>query len=296
MKVLYDNLNIEFSIENIQFSTLNIAKECFTASVPKHSHGNNCYELHYVARGYGFASIGPKSYKLSPHTLYITGPHIEHEQIPFRSDPMMEYSVFLTVRKKKTKSDLFSCDPLLSDSFWMTQSASGLLPVFEEIFMEFKGRDTGYLFQVKALLEQCIIMVLRMLSQETCSSKSTIKPAHLSDSRAFIADKAFLYEYGDLTLEKLADYLGLSPRQTERFLKEYYKKGFAQKLKDARMSAASVLMNDPSLTILEVAERIGYSSVEHFSALFKKYYCTTPRKYRKVNQNPAVPVLISSER
>ena len=62
MKILYDNLNIEFNIDNVSFSTLNIALEQFLTSVPKHSHGNNNYELHYVSQGYGIAMIEQVAY------------------------------------------------------------------------------------------------------------------------------------------------------------------------------------------------------------------------------------------
>lgn len=108
MKILYDNLNIEFNIDNFSFSTLNIALEQFLTPVPKHSHGDKNFELHYVTRGYGIVMVDHVAYELSPNTLYVTGPHVEHEQVPFPSDPMVEYSIFFSIKKRSSKSQLFT--------------------------------------------------------------------------------------------------------------------------------------------------------------------------------------------
>lgn len=157
--------------------------------------------------------------------------------------------------------------------------------LLENIFSEFKTQNIGYPILVSALLQQCVIMAIRCLQKDLSNPNTIAKPAHLSDSRAFITDKAFLYEYNTLTLKTLSSYLGLSDRQTERYLKKQYKKSFSQKLLDARMSAAAVFLSRPNLSLLEIAEKLGYSSVEYFSDVFKRYYLTSPRKYRHELQN-----------
>lgn len=102
----------------------------------------------------------------------------------------------------------------------------------------------------------------------------------MSDKRSFITEKAFLFEYKTLTLDRLSKYLGLGPRQTERFLKQYYNQTFSQKRTAARMSAATVLLRNPDLTILDIAIQLGYSSIEYFSQVFKKAYQLSPDEYR----------------
>ena len=94
-------------MDNVSFQTLNIAKEQFFASVPKHSHGDNSYEIHYVTQGYGIVMIDDIAYDVFPNSLYITGPYVEHEQIPFPSNPMVEYSCFFTMKKQKFAPSFF---------------------------------------------------------------------------------------------------------------------------------------------------------------------------------------------
>jgi len=90
-----------------------------------------------------------------------------------------------------------------------------------------------------------------------------------------------LYDYESITLESLADRLGLGIRQTERFIKEYYGKTFSQKKTEARMSMAKILLKDKNISISEIAKRLNYSSIEHFSYAFKKYHGISAREYRK---------------
>ena len=90
-----------------------------------------------------------------------------------------------------------------------------------------------------------------------------------------------LYEYRTLTLDKLSARLGLGIRQTERLLKDHYGKTFLQKKTEARMSAASILLQNSGLSITQIAEDTGYSCVEHFSASFKRYYGQSASAYRK---------------
>ena len=48
-----------------------------------------------------------------------------------------------------------------------------------------------------------------------------------------------------------------------------------------RMAAASQLLSGTDLSVTEIAERSGYSSIEHFSAAFHRQMGCSPRAYRK---------------
>ena len=94
-------------------------------------------------------------------------------------------------------------------------------------------------------------------------------------------EDAFFYQYDTLRLEDVANMLKISPRQTQRFLRIHYGKTFTEKCREARMSAAAMLLEDMSLSITEISVRVGFSSVEHFSSAFKGYFGASPRKYRQ---------------
>ena len=47
------------------------------------------------------------------------------------------------------------------------------------------------------------------------------------------------------------------------------------------MAAAFQFLENTRLSITEIAERLGFSSIEHFSAAFHRYTGRSPRAYRR---------------
>lgn len=285
---LFYNPAISFNIDNVSFSVSNIAREQFLAPVPKHAHGNESYELHYIASGYGTVRINNSTiYKLTPDTLYITGPHIEHEQVPYINNPMTEYAIFFNIHP--LGADNGCLEQFIATPFWIGENAAILCTLLKDIFKELQHKKVGYLTIVSSLLQQIVIFLIRNYQTPRPGNISGNSGSNLYESRAFRTDKAFLYEYRDITLARLSSDLGLSERQTERFLKEYYGKTFAQKRIDARMSAACTFLSKENPNLQKISELTGYSSIDYFTSTFKKYYGITPKRYiQLIHENETV--------
>lgn len=285
MRTVYTDLNIKITINDTTFLVLNIVFERFLRSMPRHSHGNNSYEIHYIPYGHGTVYIDDRVYDITPNTLYMTGPHVEHEQIPIKNDPMTEYCIYFKLQNSGngipgTETVAYKFQ---NTHFWFGQDTQELYPLMQQIFFELEHRYTGYMIQVETLLQQCVVKIVRNYENRR-QSKVHFSPSNLVDSKYIIVEESFLYEYETLTLESLAERLGLSIRQTERFLKEYYGKTFLQKKTEAKMSMAKIYLNDASLNISEIADQLNYSSVQHFSYAFKQYYGISASIYRKNSQ------------
>lgn len=282
MRTAYTDLNIRTTIDSVTFQALNIVFERFEHSMPRHSHGNNSYELHYIPFGHGLVFIDGKKYDISPNTLYMTGPHVEHEQIPVPEDPMAEYCIYFKLKKgSKQKPEEDSLSAKFEQTFfWFGQDTQELYPLMQQMFLELEHKHTGYMTQVEALLLQCIVKTVRNYESGQ-ASKSHFLPSNLVDSKYLIVEESFLYDFRELTLESLSDKLGLGVRQTERFLKENYGKTFLQKRTEARMSVARLYLEDNKLTISDIADRLGYASSQHFSHAFRQYYGMSASSYRK---------------
>lgn len=291
MRTLYTDLNIQFTIEHMNFSVLNIIYETFQRIVPEHSHGNNSYEIHYIPYGRGQISLDNVLYDIIPNTLYITGPHVKHAQFPDKDDPMIEYCVYFKISHKASRSlvrypkdstaNHISFVDLFEDtSLWFGQDTQDLHPLFQQIFHELEHEYDGYMTQVETLLSQLVVKLIRNYKHRQ-ESKKHFAPSNLVDSKYIILEESFLYEHTQLTLDKLANRLGLSTRQTERFIRDYYGKTFLQKKTESNMAVAALKLADSDNSITKISEDLGYSSIEHFSHAFKKYYGITARQYRK---------------
>lgn len=288
LREVYTDLNINLKINDTAFFVLNIVFERFLRSIPRHSHGNNSYEIHYIPYGCGRVNINDQVYEVTPGTLYVTGPHVEHEQIPDESDPMAEYCLYFRLQKDPAadrKSARSVAHKFEKTHFWFGPDTQELYPLMQQIFFELNHRYTGYMIQVETLLQQCVVKIVRNYEMKQRSDQH-FSPSNLGDSKYIITEESFLYEYETLTLQKLARRLGLSIRHTERFLKEYYGKTFLQMQSEAKMSMAKIYLRDRKWNISEIADRLNYSTVQHFSYAFKKYYGITPSDYRKVGNMP----------
>ncbi len=285
MKTLYTDMNIHFTIDDASFQALNIVFERFTRTIPSHSHGNGCYEIHYIPYGKGKLKANRQYYDIHPNTLFVTGPHIDHAQTPLLSDPMQEYCVYFKIRPSAhPKNPSPVLDAFLSTPFWIGRDTQGIHGLMRQLFDELKNRYTGYQTQAELLLSQLIIYTIR--NYEQCKISQTSFPKNkVKDTESVIIEEYFLYEYSSLSLSTLAQRLNLSPRQTQRLLTEFYGKSFQEKKTEAKMSAAAILLADTERSITSVSEELGYSSAEHFSSAFRGYYHMSPREYRK--QAPA---------
>lgn len=284
----YNDAAIHFHIGNTRIQALNFVYERFQRSIPSHAHGNDSYEIHYISQGRGRALIHGSTYHITPGTLYVTGPHVEHAQVPDPDDPMCEYCIYLKTEKRRRVHTSAEPSPsqenevlslFSSTRFWFGQDTQQTGSLFTMLFQELAHKKTGYELQVEALLRQILVHLARSYEKGSRSRASGIIGE--TDKTSVIIEEYFLYQYAALSLEELSGKLGLGTRQTERLLQKYYGKTFLQKKAEARMSAAATLLSNTEQSITSIAEELGYSSVEHFSSAFRHFYHISPRQYRK---------------
>ncbi|MBE5959856.1 MAG: helix-turn-helix domain-containing protein [Lachnospiraceae bacterium] len=278
----YTNLNYQFQIETASFQILNITVGKLEHSIPCHVHGKDCYEIHYILSGKGTVIVNGSSYTLDRNSLYITGPSINHEQVPLFSDPMTEYCIYLRILHDSNQNSHIDSSLLCSfqsHPFWIGSATEEIHFVLQKIMSEIEHKNIGRDSLLCSLFQQLIIYITRNYAD--CSLiKPSPAPAHSIPSLLTI-EQAFLYSYKHITLDGLAKLIHMSPRQTERLLKQSYNSTFQRKRTEARMHAAASFLTMSADSICRIAELTGYSSSEHFSAAFKQYYGITPSEYRK---------------
>lgn len=291
---MHDNsLNFTFPLEHFSFQVSMVSTGRMVRSIPAHAHGRGCYEIHYIRHGSGTVVIDGVPRRVGQNTLYTTGPSILHEQIPDPSDPMVESCIYLRVFPDFEKMERVSfLTPFLEQAFWMGQDTQQVLPLFDTIFQELEQKKPGYRPLLSALFQQLIVCIARnYLEPEAYQPvpENGFEDASGDSSLSLIVEEAFLNEYRTITLERLARRIHLSPRQTERLIRQYYNSTFLKKRTEARIDAASVLLKTTELPVGEIAEMTGYSSSEHFSYAFKTYTGMSAREFRRKSSSEAGP-------
>lgn len=280
MATRYNYPELAFSMDGYRFVPQNIVFEQFHRVIPKHAHSEGCYELHYIPYGCGTVVLDGTECELNADSLYVTGPHIYHEQFSAKENSMAEYCIFLQTKKETghAPEGRSIVSVFLSTPVWIGKDTQELHPLMKKLFRELEQKQAGYQSVVRSLLQQLIVYMVRNYRAAVPTGSLH---ASLEDQQSLILDESFLYDYASLTLDGLSKRLALSPRQTERLLREKYGQTFQQKKATARMSAAVVLLQSTELTIADIAEQLGFSSAEHFTNAFRAYAGTSPRQYRK---------------
>lgn len=86
----------------------------------------------------------------------------------------------------------------------------------------------------------------------------------------------------DLSNAALAAYMHMSVRSFLRYFKNLTGQSPASYIALTRMEVAKSLLEDTDLSISEIMDRVGISSVSSFSKMFKKHYGYSPRTYREI--------------
>ncbi len=107
------------------------------------------------------------------------------------------------------------------------------------------------------------------------------------DSSRALIDKILVYmekHYTDpeLNMEKLCDTFSISVSYLSALFRKHTSTTFSKHLIHLRIDKAKELIRYSSLKVTEVARRVGYRDVYHFSHSFKKQTGFSPKEYRHV--------------
>lgn len=83
-----------------------------------------------------------------------------------------------------------------------------------------------------------------------------------------------------LTCEEISEMVGISSRQLERLFHQHLGAPPAQYYMDLRLERAQHLLQQSSLSILQIGTACGFSSTSYFSRCYRKKYNRSPREER----------------
>lgn len=85
----------------------------------------------------------------------------------------------------------------------------------------------------------------------------------------------------EISLDKISRNMYLSPVYISKIFKEEMGDSPINYLIKIRLSKALELLDTQNITVKAAAKSVGYDDAYHFSKLFKKYYGSSPSKYKK---------------
>lgn len=136
--------------------------------------------------------------------------------------------------------------------------------------------------KVKSLLDN------RAKLREYYNHEVVLKPAIFSYNKT---EEKFFIKLQDVIDEKLQDpdfnadsfsrYIGMNRMQLHRKLKSMLGVSASEFIRNERLKAAKILLQDENLTISEVAYMSGFNDANYFSKSFKNLFKITPKNFRE---------------
>ncbi|MFD1217893.1 MULTISPECIES: GlxA family transcriptional regulator [Microbulbifer] len=105
---------------------------------------------------------------------------------------------------------------------------------------------------------------------------------HLHPDEDIVQAQTWLKQHcsEDVKLSEVASHFDMSVRSFNRRFKLATGQTPLQYLQNVRIDMARELLQSSNLSVNEIAEKVGYQDMGHFTALFKKFLSTTPSEYR----------------
>ena len=225
---------------------------------------------------------------------------------PDQTDPLFLSQALAAVNGFESVSDLFAqmSDPSRIRIFWMlchceecvVNIAAMLGMSSPAVSHHLRSlRDTGLIvgrregrevFYRAAESESAAL--LHHMIEEVMSITCPEDGQRLSDCRADQLETVqqvhdYLVEHLSerVTIETLAHDFHMNPTTLKSVFKSVYGNSLAAHIREHRMERAADLLARTDLSILEIAQQVGYDSQSKFSSAFRELYGDLPTEYRK---------------
>ncbi len=149
-------------------------------------------------------------------------------------------------------------------------------------------RDLGHRIKLDsysdAYVDHCLGMITHRMhdhvKQQPVTSEGAVRalPPRL---RSIIANRIEESLDEALSVEDLAHAAGISRHHFSRRFKRTFGVNPQNYIRSRRMERAKALLMDFDMTVLDVANAVGYSNPGHFSAAFRAHTGVTPREFRR---------------
>ena len=87
-----------------------------------------------------------------------------------------------------------------------------------------------------------------------------------------------------ISLRDVAKHLGFSPAYLTQLVKSHTGEPINKWIIKRRVTAARSLLLETEQSVEQIAEAVGYQSINHFFRQFRQYYGTSPKAWRKANR------------
>jgi AraC family transcriptional regulator len=249
------------------------------------SHSHAAFTVTAVLSGSIAVTIGSDDFELSAGEVALTGIGQSHaarasdiEFVSIGISPALVNELVTEIGLTRITAEILFRDNRTTDE--------AITRIARSIISEIGVEKLGHGAMLDALVRQLVIHLLRSHLTVRKSTRIELSRAGPVDRRLRRAIEFMHDNYGrDLALEEIASAAYLSEYHFARLFKQITGVTPHVYLANLRLEHARRLLSETSLSISEIATRVGYQSQSHFTKIFKSITGVTPRLYREGAKN-----------
>ena len=239
-------------------------------SVP---HTHNHTELFFIVSGRGQFLIQNQVFPVGVNNLVIINPNVAHTEDSLNAQPL-EYIVLGIEGIELATTENSNGQFCILDHLESVEFSSCLRNILRE--MELK--NTGYEDICQAYMEILIIRLMRTTSLSVQSGPQTV-----SGNRqcAFVRRYIDLHFKEPLTLEQLSGEAHMNKYYLSHAFKREYGVSPINYMISRRIEESKYLLTETDLSMSQIAQLLGFSSLSYFSQVFRRTQSVSPKEYRQ---------------
>ena len=254
---------------------LNVASATYGGDWHSVPHTHNHMELFYIVGGKGQFLIEDQLHPVNVSNLVIINPNVTHTEVSLNAQPL-EYIV-LGVEGIELVAGETSNGCSILDHFETMEVSSCLRNILRE--MELK--NTGYQDICQAYMEILLIRLMRNIDLAVSAD-----PQIGTGNRQCAAVKRYIdiHFKEALTLEQLADEAHMNKFYLSHAFKKEYGVSPINYMTSRRIEESKYLLAETDLSLSQIAQLLGFSSLSYFSQVFRRTQEISPMEYRQNNR------------
>lgn len=269
------NQNQSFTIRGTA-KLLNAASAKYGGDWHSVPHTHNHVELFYIVGGNGQFLIEDRLYPVNTNHLVIINPNVTHTEVGLNAQPL-EYIVLGIEGVELSINNNSNGQFCILDHFESMDITSCLRNILRE--MELK--QPGFEDICQAFMEILIIRLMRSTGLSVPETPQNNVGNHQCATVRRYIDQHFKES---LTLDQLAEEAHMNKFHLSHAFKREYGISPINYMISRRLEESKYLLAETDLSMSQIAQLLGFSSLSYFSQVFHRTQEITPMEYRHHNK------------
>ena len=257
---------------------LNVASARYGGDWHSVPHTHNHMELFFIVGGRGQFLIEDQLHPVDTNSLVMINPNVTHTEVSLNAQPL-EYIV-LGIEGIALADSTLSNNQFSILNYYESAEVSSCL---RNILREMEQKNPGYEDICQAFMEILIIRLMRTTVLAVPAETETV-----STNRQCAAVRRYidLHCKEALTLDQLAEEGHMNKFYLSHVFKRTYGVSPINYIIEKRIDESKYLLAETDLSLSQIAQLLGFSSLSYFSQVFRRTQGVSPKEYRQSLKRP----------